>query len=655
MFLDKISQNITQFRQYVVLGVFLFLVVLPSFFSGEWSKWLQSIIFVVIFLLVLYIVILSRSKEKTVGNGGKFILSPNFYLIIFLIIIFITSFFSVNKYNSFSQFFLLLSCAAIFFSAYLFFRQWKLIKITTNVIFFIGVVAALASLYFFLDQGPSRTGGFLFNANALGSYLLFCLPLGFILSYQYRKQKRRYFYLIGFLLIITSFILSYSYTGWVSFGFPFLILICYYRKFVFQKRNLYIFFLIILIGFIAVSLFRYQNSQDFSEAVSIHKNISLDHFIFSLSQRWNFNQSALEIFNDNPILGSGYNTFQSMYGRYYHTVFEQPRYAHNYYLQTAAEVGIFGLVALLAFLFFLFKRVYSVVKKELDEERKSYLLGLGLGLVGSAIHALFDFGWQFPAVFILFWLISGMLMAWYQQSKKEEEFEEKVNDKKLWQKIGQILVILLALLIFSRGITLFMGTYYFQKAETAAKYGEIEDMSRYYENGLRFDPDPIKRINHAQEKIKYSAFLKTEDYKQMEERLQKLLSVNQEDYYAHWVLGRVYYIQDKYPQAEKSYKEAIYYNPVFRPDFHYDLAFLYFGQEQYDEAKKVIFSILEQYPEGIKTSNPNLPTQLAFLNLLLGQIYFEQGEKDKAEFYYKEALELKPDFNLAKNKLKSLE
>jgi O-antigen ligase len=655
MFLDKISQNITQFRQYVVLGVFLFLVILPSFFSGEWSKWLQSIIFVVIFLLVLYIVILSRSKDKAVSNREKFILNPNFYLIIFLIIVFIASFFSVNKYNSFSQFFLLLSYAAIFFSAYLFFRKWKLIKITTNIIFFIGVVAALASLYFFLDQGPSRTGGFLFNANALGSYLLFCLPLGFILSYQYRKQKRRYLYLISFLLIITSFLLSYSYTGWVSFVIPFLILVYYYRKFVFQKRNLYIFLLVILIGFSALTFFRYQNSQDFSEAVSIHKNISLDHFIFSLSQRWNFNQSALEIFADNPILGSGYNTFQSMYGRYYHTVFEQPRYAHNYYFQTLSEVGIFGLVALLAFLFFLFKRVYSVVRKELDEERKSYLLGLGLGLVGSAIHACFDFGWQFPAVFILFWLISGMLMAWYQHSKEEIEEISVVDKPNTWFKVGQIISIILALAIFIRGLTLFMGINYFQKAENAENLGDISGIYEYFENGLKFDPDPAEVINYVQKKIKYTSEFTEDDFNFMEDQLKKVLSVNEEYYNAHWFLGKVYYLKDQYDLAEEQYRLAVLYNPVFRPDIQHDLALVNYFQEDYGEAKEVIFSILSQYPEDVSSTNINLPTQLAFLNMLLGDIYKKQDNIESARKYYSKALEYRPDLHLAEEKLKNIE
>lgn len=655
MFLDKISQNITQFRQYVVLGVFLFLVILPSFFSGEWSKWLQSIIFIVIFLLVLYIIILSRSKDRIVNNGGKFILNQNFYLIVFLIVVFATSFFSVNKYNSFSQFFLLLSYAAIFFSAYLFFRKWKLIKITTNIIFFIGVVAALISLFLFINQSFARTGGFLFNANALGSYLLFSLPLGFILSYQYRKQKRRYLYFIGSLLIITSFLLSYSYTGWVSFAIPFLILICYYRKFVFQKRNLYIFLLVILIGFIAVSLFRYQNSQNFSEAVSIHKNISLDHFIFSLSQRWNFNQSALEIFSDYPISGSGYNTFQSMYGRYYHTVFEQPRYAHNYYLQTAAEVGIFGLVALLAFLFFLFKRVYSVVKKELDEERKSYLLGLGLGLIGSAIHALFDFGWQFPAVFILFWLISGMLMAWYQQSKEETK-EISVADKpSAWLKVGQVISIILALAIFIRGLTLFMSINYFQKAEHAKNIGDISGVFEYYGKGLKYDPDPTEVVNYVQKKIKYTLELTDDDFNFMEDKLKRVLSVSEEYYNAHWFLGKVYYLQNKYDLAEEQYRLAVLYNPVFRPDIQHDLALVNYFQEDYSEAKKVIFSILSQYPEGISSANPNLPTQMAFLNMLLGDIYKKLDNIGSARKYYSKALEYRPDLRLAEEKLKKIE
>lgn len=656
MLLNKISQNMTSFRRYIVLGIFLFLIILPSFFSGEWSKWLQAVIFIVIFLLILYTVILT-TRNHTFGN--KFYTNPNFYLILFLIIVFITSFFSVNKYNSFSLLFLLLSYAAVYFAAYFYFRNWRLIKIITHFIFFVGVLASLIALFMFTFQSANRAYGLLFNSNALGSYLLFGLPLGIVLTLWYRNSIFRYLYFFGFLVVCLTFLLTYSYTGWVSFIVPFLILILYFRKIIFTRRHTLILLIILLIGFIFLTFFRYQQSHNLKEAILVYKTISSESLIFSFSQRLLFNQSAWEIFKDYSLTGSGYNTFQSIYARYYHTVFEQPRYTHNYYLQTAAETGIFGFLALIIFLILLFRNSFKVIKKEKEEEKKYYLLGLSLGVLGSAIHSLFDFGWQFPAVFILFWLEAGMLMAWGKKTtdhglQTTARQIEKVGVSTLWPRVVKTITIILALIIFIRGLTVFAGAYYLQQATSAADNGDLENEYKYYENSFKFDPDSINLANYIQERIKFPFILKADDYKMMEDKLQKQLSINTENYYVHWTLGKVYFLQDKFSLAEDEYKEAIKYNPVFRPDVYYDLAFLYFQQKNYDQSIKTIFSILEKYPEGIGSSNPNLPTQLAFLNLLLGKNYLEEGKKDLAKQYFNKALEYKPDFDLAKKELEGL-
>jgi len=658
MLLDKLSENITKFRQYTVLGIFLFLIILPSFFSGEWSKWLQAVIFIVIFLLILYTVILFN-KQSEISNRMQFYKSPNFYLILFLIIVFLTSFFSISKYNSFSLLFLLLSYAAVYFAAYFYFRDWRLIRIITNAIFIIGVLTSLISLIMFNFQSAGRAYGLLFNANALGSYLLFSLPLGFVLTFWYRNTKLRFLYFFGLLVIILGFLIAYSYTGWVSFLIPFLILISYFRRIIFTKRNLLILLLILFIGFISLTLFRYTQSHDLKEAILVYKTISSESFIFSFSQRLLFNQSAWEIFRDNPIFGSGYNTFQSIYARYAHTVFEQPRYTHNYYLQTAAETGIFGFLALVIFIILLFKSSFKFIKKEKDEEKKYYLLGLGLGMVGSVIHSLFDFGWQFPAVFILFWLMSGMLMAWGRKTtdyslQTTEDRQEVVKKTSLWPKIVSAASIILALIIFVRGLTVFAGAYYFSKAENAVSKGELIEANSFYLDGLKYDPDPTKLVNYVQNRIKFNFLLKQEDYEELENKLKKLLTVDRENYYAHWVLGRVYFLQDKFSLAESKYKEAIRYNPVFKPDVYYDLALLYYKQENYNQSKRTIFSILEKYPAGTSSSNPNLPTQLALLNLLLGQNYTKEGMNDKAGIYFEKALEYRPNFDLAQKELDKL-
>jgi len=247
------------------------------------------------------------------------------------------------------------------------------------------------------------------------------------------------------------------------------------------------------------------------------------------------------------------------------------------------------------------------------------------------------------------------MMAWYEQSKSKEP-EQAAGEKSCWWPAAiRIISIILVLVIFARGLTLFLGANYFQSAKRAVKLDEISSSFKDYEQGLKFDPDPSELLNYIQKKIKYSQSLSPEDYDSMEERLKKVLSTNDENYSAHWFLGKLYFLQEEYELAIEQYRQAVLYNPVFRPDIHYDLALVHSLQEDYEKAKSVIFSILSQYPPGVYSTNPNLPSQLAYLYMLLGDIYKRLGNTTNASKYYSQALEYKPDLSIAEEKLKKIE
>ena len=645
--------NQSIFRERIVVGTIFFLLLLSSFFSGEWSKWLQAIILVATFLMGFFTWRIFASGELFFTSGKRLFKNPVVYLITFLVIVLITSFFSSDKYDSFSQLFLLLSYVAIFISSYLIFRKWNLIYLGAKVIFFTGVLVAIISLVMYVNQSLPRATGLTFNANALGSYLLFSLPLGLVFSILFRGKKIWPLYFMGSLLIGIAFFLTYSYTAWVSIIIPLFIIARYVQNNFSRRKIVIIFFLLFFISFTVITVFRYQKSNDISQAIQIHKTITSEGFITSFSQRLFFNQSSLEMIRDNIFMGSGFNTFQSVYSRYAHTVIEQPRYAHNYYLQTAAEVGVLGFTAFVLFLYLLLRKSFKVVLRETDNNKKYVLLGLLAGVVGSAIHSLFDFGWQFPSVYILFWVSSGMLLAWSSQSDHTNgslSSHERFN----FNKIVKVLTILVLVLLLSRGVTLFLGVYSFDQAEESIKDLKIAEGLELYEQGLKFDPDPRFLVNLVGDHTKYYRMFDEGVLAKMENRMSQYLASNPQDYLSHWTLGRAYFVQEKYDEAESEYLAAIELNPVFRPDIYYDLAFLYFTQEKYDKVESTIRNILGEYYIGIKTSNPSLNVQLAFLYLLLGENYQAQDNKNLAEFYIRKALKLQPDFGIAQTRLKEV-
>lgn len=132
-------------------------------------------------------------------------------------------------------------------------------------------------------------------------------------------------------------------------------------------------------------------------------------------------KSALEIINEKPMLGAGAGSFFYEYPKAQAKVLEGreltgafPRiaanriasYAHNDYLQIAAESGIPGLICFLMFPFFSFISLYRKCKNK-DPFALNYAPVLFSGILAVMIQALFDFPSYMPATALIFWLFLG--------------------------------------------------------------------------------------------------------------------------------------------------------------------------------------------------------------------------------------------------------
>ncbi len=656
MFLDKLSQNITSFRQNIILGIFLFLIVFSSFFSGEWNNWLMAVILVVVFPLVFYTLLLLRDGQQSRDVIFNF-KSPFFYLLVFLGVGLVTTFFSQMQYNSGHYLVLLTSLAVIFWVGSVVFRNFSKIKIIALAIFFTGLAASLISLFLFVKDHAERTAGLLQNANALGSYLLFAAPLGLILTLDEENKKLKGVMMLGTVIILLGFVLTFSLTAWVSFVIPLAIIIGYYWKSLFTKKNILIFLGVLIILLVATVGVRYLNSRDFKQAVQLHKTISSFHLNYSFEQRWNFINSALDIFMKNPIAGTGLATFQQVYPRHAFSVLEQPRYAHNYYLQTAAETGIAGFLALMGFIISLLVVVYRATKKFwTDDSRRPYLLGLALGLLGSCFHSLFDFGWQFPAVFLLFWISGGIFMGQKSVAETEKISEEKPT-RSIIKIISKLTLVIVSLFILVRGLTLFLSQSYEDRAELKKIEGDLAATSEFYSLAVKLDPAPKKQRAYAQALFQQGAADKDrlpELSAQAEKIFQNISKYNPGDYFSFYEAGKMYFMLKEYSQAEAAYQRAIELDPIFHPDFYYDLAFLYYSQDKYELVIDTLQPVIDRYKDVSVSSNPYLPNQLAWQNFLVGQAYQQRGNIEQARNHWQESLRLMPGFQLAWDELNKL-
>lgn len=117
-------------------------------------------------------------------------------------------------------------------------------------------------------------------------------------------------------------------------------------------------------------------------------------------------KSAFQVWLKYPIFGSGQNTFQRVEPAVRPMILNGDSElindsVHNEYIEALCEGGI---VRFACTLLIVFSAIYSAIRAyyRLGERSNGYLaLGMAFGLVGIAVHSLFDFGIHIPAIALL--------------------------------------------------------------------------------------------------------------------------------------------------------------------------------------------------------------------------------------------------------------
>lgn len=122
--------------------------------------------------------------------------------------------------------------------------------------------------------------------------------------------------------------------------------------------------------------------------------------------------SAVAMVQDRPLFGHGLNTFMAIYLDYWVGGEFQPRYAHNCYLQIAAETGLVGLGAFLAFLWQLFTICGARAPTSSTRMEALFLTGLFGSLAAFAAHAAIDTDFYALRQAALFWTLAGLAVGW---------------------------------------------------------------------------------------------------------------------------------------------------------------------------------------------------------------------------------------------------
>ncbi len=134
----------------------------------------------------------------------------------------------------------------------------------------------------------------------------------------------------------------------------------------------------------------------------------------SMQDRYYMWRIGWRIFLEHPIIGNGFNTFFAKFKEFREEKEYKNKkgsYAHNGYLQIAADTGIIGLTVFLLLIGKAFFTIFRYIRKNEDRFYRTFAIGLAAGLAAFLMHSFFDTNLQSLPLVTLFWFSLSVLMS----------------------------------------------------------------------------------------------------------------------------------------------------------------------------------------------------------------------------------------------------
>jgi len=380
----------------------LILLILP-FLDGGTSQIGQIILFIIPFPLFLFLLAKNDFKIKT---DSLFWLSS-----IFLILALVSLFFTISLSLSISALFRLLALYLFFHLSRAIINSPESLKMALWPVFFAGVSLSLLSLWFLLPWAVKPLSSLnlvsiKYAHNHLAEYLPFVLLPSISLFLSSKKKEKLLFGLLTCFFFVVL-LLTFSRTTFLFFPLI-LLMMLYHLKIKVKKEkiliNIFLIGSILILAFISVMPFTEFGNKIFIEnGFGFFTKRLIKPINYEL--RIDYWQQAWQGFWEKPLFGWGWGTFRLVSLRFQKFTAVNSWYAHNFYLQTLAELGLLGFLSLMAFLFTAFKKAF----RNINQNKNPLLIGLFWALILSVCQSFLDFGWEFPAIFLTFLVFLGAL------------------------------------------------------------------------------------------------------------------------------------------------------------------------------------------------------------------------------------------------------
>lgn len=387
--------------------IFLPLFILP-FFDQTSVQW--PFIYFLAAGLALAPIIFSRFRSQPAAPDGKTGILWIFLLIQLLLLI--ASSYSISLPASILELALFTAAAAWYFWGTT--QQTDDIRWIWAALVITGGLMSLVSMAIAVNLLPLPVSSVnllvrTFGHNRLAGYLLFAIPAGIAGLGSENWNKQRIISLLSLAAMVPVFLLSGGRAAMIGMVLG----LWYLAKFGLGENPRLKSLLSWSLAGVLVTLFIFLSVPLIFRAKQINFPIykieplkSVEIMInrpLSGDARWDYWSQAVRAVREDP-KGWGGGTFKFLSLHYREPHENVSSFVHNQYLQMLAEGGILGGLIYLALVISGLAAAHQGAKRMADP----LVTSLVAGAMGSALAAAGDFDWQFPSIFLLFWLILGM-------------------------------------------------------------------------------------------------------------------------------------------------------------------------------------------------------------------------------------------------------
>lgn len=260
----------------------------------------------------------------------------------------------------------------------------------------------------------TRVYSILTSPNIFGSMLTLGTPVAISLSLASENKRGRIIFAFLALCMAASLVFTFSRGAWIGFGVGILIYV-----FLKDKRLL---IPCVVLAFLVVFLVPSVGNR-------ISYMLSPEYIESSLRGgrlvRWLTGFRILEFY---PLFGVGLGGFGGAVAMNHEaqllldTEYIETFYMDNYFLKTAVESGIVGVIAFIMLMYCVIINSYRTIKTSVGKLDRELSTGIMAGLCGVITHNFVENVFEVPMMTSLFWLFVAIIMGiWYTNNPVKNE------------------------------------------------------------------------------------------------------------------------------------------------------------------------------------------------------------------------------------------